>query len=202
MADILQTTFSNGMLNHSNLPCNDPMHSCRGVYRHQTHIMSDFNSLSLRSGCDFKMQFWILFYWLVSSALMIMLSDECHGTSLMISSTLVQVMAWCCQAPSHYLSQCWHRSISPYEVTRLQGVKELKSCNLVCRMHKIFSHFIWNCMSTVLCQMLHIPTVGMGPEVIGSIFSVQCEVQRAECSHNISTCCQRQLDLTLWHWKM
>ena len=24
-----------------------------------------------------------------------------------ISSTLVQVMAWCCQATSHYLSQCW-----------------------------------------------------------------------------------------------
>ena len=27
-------------------------------------------------------------------------------------STLVQVMAWCCQATCHYLSQCWHRSMS------------------------------------------------------------------------------------------
>ena len=26
-------------------------------------------------------------------------------------STLVQIMAWCCQATSHYLSQCWPRSI-------------------------------------------------------------------------------------------
>ena len=26
-------------------------------------------------------------------------------------STLVQVMAWCRQAPSHYLSQCWPRSL-------------------------------------------------------------------------------------------
>ena len=26
-------------------------------------------------------------------------------------STLVQVMAWCCQATSHYLSQCWPRSL-------------------------------------------------------------------------------------------
>ena len=33
-------------------------------------------------------------------------------------STLVQVMAWCCQATSHYLSQCWPRSLSPYSVTR------------------------------------------------------------------------------------
>ena len=28
-------------------------------------------------------------------------------------STLVQVMAWCCQATSHYLSQCWFSSLSP-----------------------------------------------------------------------------------------
>ena len=33
-------------------------------------------------------------------------------------STLVQVMAWCRQATSHYLSQCWTRSLSPYGVTR------------------------------------------------------------------------------------
>ena len=28
-------------------------------------------------------------------------------------STLVQVMAWCRQATSHYMSQCWPRSLSP-----------------------------------------------------------------------------------------
>ena len=33
-------------------------------------------------------------------------------------STLVQVMAWCCQAPSYYLSQCWPRSMLPYGVIR------------------------------------------------------------------------------------
>ena len=33
-------------------------------------------------------------------------------------STLVQVMAWCRQATSHYLNQCWHRSLPPYGVTR------------------------------------------------------------------------------------
>ena len=32
-------------------------------------------------------------------------------------------MAWCHQATSHYLSQCWHRSMSPYGVTRPQWVK-------------------------------------------------------------------------------
>ena len=37
-------------------------------------------------------------------------------------STLVQVMAWCRQATSHYLSQCWPRSLLPYGVTRPQWV--------------------------------------------------------------------------------
>ena len=39
-------------------------------------------------------------------------------------STLVQVMAWCRQATSHYLSQCWPRSLSPYDVTRPQWVNQ------------------------------------------------------------------------------
>ena len=42
-------------------------------------------------------------------------------------STLVQVMAWCHQASSHYLNQCWPRSMSTYGVTRLQRVKHLIS---------------------------------------------------------------------------
>ena len=37
--------------------------------------------------------------------------------------TLIQVMAWCHQAPSHYLNQWWPSSLSPYDVTRGQWVK-------------------------------------------------------------------------------
>ena len=37
-------------------------------------------------------------------------------------STLVQVMAWCRQATSHYLSQCWPTSMLPYDITRPQWV--------------------------------------------------------------------------------
>ena len=36
---------------------------------------------------------------------------------------MVQVMAWCRQATSHYLGQCWPRSISAYGVARPQWVK-------------------------------------------------------------------------------
>ena len=38
-------------------------------------------------------------------------------------STLVQVMAWCRQATSHYLCQCWPRPISPCGATGLQWAK-------------------------------------------------------------------------------
>ena len=38
-------------------------------------------------------------------------------------STLVQLMAWCHKSTSHYLSQCWPRSLSPYDVTKPQWVK-------------------------------------------------------------------------------
>ena len=38
-------------------------------------------------------------------------------------STLVQVMAWCRQATSHYLIQCWTRLMSPNGVTRPHWVK-------------------------------------------------------------------------------
>ena len=40
-------------------------------------------------------------------------------------STLVQVMAWRRQATSHYPSQCWSRSLSPYGFTRPQRVKQI-----------------------------------------------------------------------------
>ena len=33
-------------------------------------------------------------------------------------------MAWCCQAPSHYLSQCWPIFMSPYSFTRTQWVNK------------------------------------------------------------------------------
>ena len=39
--------------------------------------------------------------------------------------TLVQVMAWCHQATSQYLNQCWPRSPTPYGVTRTQWIKTL-----------------------------------------------------------------------------
>ena len=46
-------------------------------------------------------------------------------------STLAQVMAWCHQATSHYLSQCWPRSMLPNGVTRPQWIND-KILLMVC----------------------------------------------------------------------
>ena len=44
-------------------------------------------------------------------------------------SKLVQVMAWCRQAPSHCLSLCWPRSMWTYGITKPQWVNSLRSDN-------------------------------------------------------------------------
>ena len=46
----------------------------------------------------------------------------CLSVILPYSTILVQVMAWCSQATSHYLSQCWTRSLLPHGVTRPEWV--------------------------------------------------------------------------------
>ena len=61
-------------------------------------------------------------------------------------STLVQVMAWCCQATSHYLSQCWPRSMSPYGVTRPQWVDNEVSYS----KFQTMSWLLW-CIIVTLC---------------------------------------------------
>ena len=43
-------------------------------------------------------------------------------------STLVQVLSWCRQATSHYLSLCWSRFMSPYGIFRPQWIKHCLTC--------------------------------------------------------------------------
>ena len=80
---------------------------------------SILNSLAPgRSECDSKNVIFTL-------VLLIGIFRSSHDNALDFTdkSTLFQVMAWCCQATSHYLSQCWLSSLSPYGVARPQWVK-------------------------------------------------------------------------------
>ena len=64
------------------------------------------------------------------------LSVECYRISLMISQHLCR---WYRQATSHYLSQCWPRSMSLCGVTRPQWVKLICLCMHVCHRKAIAS---------------------------------------------------------------
>ena len=44
-------------------------------------------------------------------------------------------MAWCRQAASHYLSQCWHGSLSPYDVTRPQYFRDYDRLTYLSQHH-------------------------------------------------------------------
>ena len=62
-------------------------------------------------------------------------------------STLVQVMAWCHEATSHYLSQCWLSSLSSYGVARPQWVKTQ------CRKLNFWCIYLKTCPLYVLCKI-------------------------------------------------
>ena len=87
-------------------------------------IIGSFNSLApWRSWCDFKNVIFNL-------ALLIGIFKSSYDNVLRWmsqdltddKSTLVPVMAWCRQATSHYMNQCWPRSATPYGVTGPQWV--------------------------------------------------------------------------------
>ena len=72
-------------------------------------------------------------------------------------STLVQVMAWCGQATSHYLSQCWPRSLSPYGLTRPQWVNQMYF-NSIWPSDAIWHHRAWSTLVQVMACCLTAPS--------------------------------------------
>ena len=60
----------------------------------------------------------------------------CPNPMMISHWTLVQVMAWCCQATSHHWSQCWPRFLAPQSVTKSQWVKLYVS---VCRISRQYT---------------------------------------------------------------
>ena len=84
-------------------------------------------------------------------------------TSLDLSddkSTLVQVMAWCRQATSHYLNQCWPRSLLPYGVAMPQWAK-VNSLQLIqimktCKFHRWVRNLQMCCSGLIRFRGYHI----------------------------------------------
>ena len=84
---------------------------------------------------------WLIFMWMlvitgwgISSEISLRwMSLDFPGDK----STLVQVMAWCRQATSHYLSQCWPRLVSTYVMAKPQWV------NVKLQIHANIMNILW-----------------------------------------------------------
>ena len=72
------------------------------------------------------------------------LSCSCPQMNGTDKSTLVQVMAWCRQATSQYLSHCWPRSMSPCGATRPQRVQ---ADAIERNLRQAASHYLCQCWS-------------------------------------------------------
>ena len=85
-----------------------------------------------------------LLYRIVAWAFAVkLLTGKCHRNSNE-KSTLVQSLVWSCQAVSHYLSQCWPRSMWPYGIPRPQWFKV--GFDVISKYHvllDLFAH-IWD----------------------------------------------------------
>ena len=114
--------------------CSGGLHLRQGHYRHETLSVCKYGAIKdlfiySLAPRKFELNFrhviliWVIDGWGISCeiALIWMSLDFTDD-----QSTLVPVMAWCRQATSHYLSQCWPRSLSIFGVTRPQWVKSLR----------------------------------------------------------------------------
>ena len=77
---------------------------------------------------DFKSVIFILGIGILSSCQMAFRWFPQYFTDDMLA--LVQAMAWCHQATSHYLNQCWQGYVLPYGVTRPQWVNSVTDLTL------------------------------------------------------------------------
>ena len=95
-----------------------------GLALHGSHVtcitvvcfIKEVNSLAHeRCGSNFTRVFSNPFYALISQVLPVNLIFRwVPQNPIDDAPILVQVMAWCRQATSHYMSQCWPRTMSPH----------------------------------------------------------------------------------------
>ena len=110
---------------------------------------------------------WMIFYNDIlstvflaeNSSIFIWVSLKCvYGGLIDDKSTLVEVMAWCYLAPSHYLDQWWQRSTISHAITRPKSVEltmffclsfdcyaQIKGIIVVCRPPTIHTYNPWWC---------------------------------------------------------
>ena len=117
-----------------------------------------------------------------------LLLGECLKTSTNEKSTLVQVMAWYLMAPSHYLSQCWPRSILLYGVIRPQWVNSQTAAKVrygwvITSHRKLWDIITYPCLVHLISYVSKICTIiaihSMWPATVTIMHKVHVNLQRA-----------------------
>ena len=123
------------------------------LWAHWTMI-TFINSLApKRCGRNFKIIIFKLISWTdISCAACKIVVRWIPQHSIDDESTLVQVMAWCCQTTSHYLSQCWPRSMWSSGVTRPQWVNPVNADIFRWTSRTCHSLLIQEAVNNVLCD--------------------------------------------------
>ena len=117
------------------------------------------SSASGTCGSNFTSIFYKLISWAPSDEIGFGLGPQ---NPLDVMSTMVQVMAWCHQATSHYLSQCWPRSMLPYGVTSQN------------ELDKSSTYWGWDKMDTIFSQHVQINFLVWKNAVFDSNFTDIC----------------------------
>ena len=104
-------------------------------------------------------------------------------------STLTQVMDWCHQATSHYLSQWWPRSLSPFCVTRPQWFKP--TCWMDGDQNKM-GNILQMTYQIVFCTHTKQWIPDGGKSIFTVVFTNACQI----CAN---LCAQEQLSRRIWH---
>ena len=73
-------------------------------------------------------------------------------------SSLDQVMVWCHQATSPFLSQCWPRSTSSYGITRPQQVKQWSNIKWATKILDCYKIILNSRVSSIWCTLYFWPT--------------------------------------------
>ena len=127
-----------------------------------------------RCGCNLKLvtknRYLEQFFW------------NCHQVNVRRPHRwLFQVVALCLQATSHYLKQCWPRSILPYCITRPQWVNTLRST-------------IYNLLNLDSVQINQKQYVYLISFIVSSAF-VLCCIYIIICRY-----CNRSVVSSAYHW--
>ena len=141
--------------------CPDPVASAAAIpdeancsWLHQSHHC-EFNFRLVIFKLNLVIGGWGISYEIALRWMPLDLTDD--------KSTLVQVMAWCRQATSHYLSQGWPRSMPTNGITRPQWVnvlltvmlkKEKKTC-LNILVYIVLNQYTKLCLMYVWLIIIH-----------------------------------------------